>query len=133
PALLEFTILLSDSCHLGNDIIYIENHLHHADLLIIDSLVKFFLHLRLAYVINLKSKLDSCQWTCESRISCCNSLSCKTCSLALCSSENYNKVLRAVLVSKLLYSLLVFQIHCACARSDEALRGREYHFPASRL
>ena len=35
-----------------------------------------------------ESKLDPCQWTCESRISCCYSFCCKPCSFSFCCAEN---------------------------------------------
>ncbi len=45
------------AAHLADDIVNIQNHLHHADLLVIDSGIEFCLDLRLAYVINRESQL----------------------------------------------------------------------------
>lgn len=124
-------VLLPDSAHLVDDIVNVENHLHHADLLVINIGIEFCLYLRFTYVINRKSKLDSCQRTCVGGVTVGDRLSSESGSLAFsCAQENYY-VLGAVLIGEFLDALLVFQIHCACGRSDKALGGGEYYFCAS--
>ena len=82
-------------------------------------------------MINRKSKLDSCQRTCVGGVTVGDRLSSESGSLAFsCAQENYY-VLGAVLIGEFLDALLVFQIHCACGRSDKALGGGEYYFCAS--
>ena len=116
-----------DAGHFANNIVNVQHHLHHADLLVIDGWIKFFLYLRLTYVINRKSKLDSRQWTCISGVTVGDCFSGKAASLALSRTQKNNYVLGAVLLGKTLYPPLVFQIHCSCGGSDKALGGRKHH------
>ncbi len=125
--------LLADGSHFLDDIVNVKNHFHHADLLLINSSVKLLLNLRLAHMIHLESQLDSCQRTGESGVTIGNRLSSKTGSLALSSTQKNNNVLGAILLSKLLYSLLVFQIHCTSGGSHEALSRGKHNFSTSAL
>ena len=130
---LIFAELLADRAHFAGDIVDIQNHFHHADLLVIDSFIKLCLDFFFTNVINLESQRDSSQRTGKSGVTIGNRLSSEAGSLTLRCAQQNNDVLCAILFGEFLNTLLVFQIHCTCGRSDEALRRGENNFGAGRL
>ena len=125
--------MFSDTAHLADDLVDVQNHLHHGDLVFVDTRVDFSFDFRLANVINRESQRDSCQRTCISGVASCDSLRGQAGSLSLGSAQQNNNVLCAKLLSKLLHSLLILQVHCASGGSDEALRRGEYYVRARSL
>ena len=126
-------ILFTDTGHFADDIVNVQHHLHHTDLLIIDSFIKLCLDFRLTYMINPESQRDSCQRTCKSGVTVRHGLGCQTGTLALGSTQQNHNVFCSVLLHELLDSLLILQIHSTCGRSDEALGRGEHDFGASAL
>ena len=125
--------LLADAAHFVGDIVNVQNHLHHTDLIVIDVSVELFLHFSFAHMINLESQRDSSQRTGERGVTIGDRLSSEAGSLTFRCAQQNNDVLCAILFGEFLNTLLVFQIHCTCGRSDEALRRGENNFGAGRL
>jgi len=116
-----------------DDVIDVENHLHHAYLIFVDIFVELFLHLRFAHVVASESQLDSRQWTSERGVSSLDRLSGQTGGFAFCSTHDNDNVLGAELLCEFLNPPLVLQVHGASCRSDEALSRGEHDFAASGL
>ena len=73
-----------------------------------------------------ESQRDSCQWAGEGRVTCGDRLSSEAGSFTLSSAQKNDNVLCAILIGKLQNTLLIFQIHCTCGSSNEALcRGKD--------
>ena len=125
--------LVANARHFASDIINVKYHLHHADLIVINGFVKLCLDGFFANMINRESQRDSCQRTCESGVTSCDCLSGQTRGFTLCCAEENDNVLSAILIREIKNSLLIFQIHCTCGCSDEALRRREDDLCASSL
>ena len=125
--------LLADRAHFAGDIVDVQNHLHHADLLVIDSFIEFCLDFFFTNVINLESQRDSSQRTGKSGVTSSDRLSSEAGSLTLRCAQQNNDVLCAILFGEVLNTLLVFQIHCTSGSSDEALRRGENNFGTGRL
>ena len=126
-------VVVADSRHLVTNVVEIENHLHHGDLVIVDVLRNLCLNLRLADVVNRESQLDPSQRTCEGRVAIGDGLSRQTSALAVSGTKDNGNVLSAILLCELLDTLLVLQVHCTCSRSNEALGRREDHFATGRF
>ena len=125
--------LLADRAHFAGDIVDIQNHLHHADLLVIDSFIKLCLDFFFTNVINLESQRDSSQRTCIGGVTIGDRLSSEAGSLTFSGAQQNDNVLGTVLFGEFLNTLLVFQIQCTSGRSDEALRRGENNFGTGRL
>ena len=128
-----FAELLANRSHFLDDVIYIQNHFHHAHLLIINGGVKFALDLRLTDMIYLESQRDSCQRTGIGGVTIGDCLSGEAGSFSFSCPQENDDVLRAILFGKLLDPLLIFQIHCTSGRSDEALSRGKYNFCSGAL
>ena len=118
----ELAVLFANAGHFADDIVNIQNHLHHTDLILINVRIKFFLHFRFAHMENLESQRDPCQWTGVGRVTISDRLSSETGSLTFRSAQQNHNVLSAILLGELLNTLLIFQIQCTSGRSDETLR-----------
>ena len=114
--------LFSDRGHFTDDVIDVKNHFHHGYCFVIDGRIKFFLYLRFYNMVDCESQRDSCQRTCISGVTSGDCFSSESGSFAFSSAKENDNVLRTILLSKFLNSLLVFQIHCTSGRSDEAFR-----------
>jgi hypothetical protein len=79
-------------------------------------------------MIYTKSQRDSRQWACKSRVAVCYGFRGEAGSLSLGGADYYNNVFRAVIISRRLYPLLIFQVHSSCCRSDKAFARREDNF-----
>lgn len=125
--------LLADAAHFAGDVVDVQNHFHHADLLIIDSFIKLCLDFFFTNVINLESQRDSGQRTCVGGVTGGDRFSSEAGSLTFSGAQQNNDVLGTILFGEFLNTLLVFQIHCTSGRSDEALRRGENNFGTGRL
>ena len=118
--------LRADTAHLIDDVVNIEDHFHHTDLFLVDCFVKLCLYLRLANMKYRESQRDPCQRTGEGRVTSGDRLSCETGRLTLSGTQKNDNVLRAILIGEVQNTLLIFQIHCTCGSSNEALcRGKD--------
>ena len=124
--LLSFSDLFANSVHLFANVVYIQHHFHHADLLIIYRLIDLLFDLRLAYVVTWEFQRNPCQTPCKCRISESYCLCSEAACLSFCSAYEYYQIICSVLIVELFYSLLILQIHGSGSRSDEALGRAEY-------
>ena len=119
-------VVSTDTAHLVDNVVNVENHFHHTDLFLVDRFVKLCLYLRLANMKYRESQRDPCQRTGKSRVTGGDRLSCETGRLTLSCTQKNDNVLRAILIGEVQNTLLVFQIHCTCGSSNEALcRGKD--------
>src|SRR5699024_3152440 len=102
-------VLLPDAGHFADDIINVQHHLHHGDLLVIDGGIELSLHFGLAHMENRESQRDSCQRTGISGIAIGHCLSGQTGGLALGSAQQNDDVRRAILLGDLLDSPLILR------------------------
>jgi hypothetical protein len=75
-----------------------------------------------------ESQRDPCQRTGESRVTCGDRLSRETGGFTLSGTQENNNVLSTILIGKVQNTLLIFQIHCTCGSSNEALCRGEDNF-----
>lgn len=117
--------LFSHRFHSSGKGFWIQNHLHHADLIFPSRFIGFITNFLLKYMVDWESQRNSCQGTCKCRVAVRYGLCINFCAFRIGRTKNDHNVFSAILFSSIFNTLLVLQIHGSCGGSDEAFGHRE--------